>query len=247
MDRNENLDNIIRQLAADTYRAADIPPSLKEKQVLMRALMNLRTPQPPSEEFLKMQDYELQFQLQEKGIVEIPQTGIVLWKGDITRLKVDAIVNAANSDMLGCFSPLHNCIDNCIHSAAGIQLREECQSIMRGRKLATSKAVITKGYNLPASHVIHTVGPIILTGSPSDNQCNELADCYRNCLTLAEENQLTSIAFCCISTGVFRFPNELAAQIAVKTVREFPKQSIKTVIFNVFIKKDYDIYKRLLG
>ena len=165
---------------------------------------------------------------------------------DITRLKVDAIVNAANAQALGCWSPLHNCIDNCIHSAAGIQLRKECADIMQGRLLKTGDAFITQGYNLPARHVIHTVGPIIETGIPTKEQEEELAQCYRSCLDIAEENGLESIAFCCISTGVFHFPNELAAQIAVEAVRAYPRKHVKTVVFNVFLDKDYDIYRKLL-
>lgn len=197
-----------------------------------------------------MQDAELVLQREDKGVVTTsdisPLTSdIILWQGDITRLQVDAIVNAANAQALGCWSPLHNCIDNCIHSAAGIQLRKECADIMQGQLLRTGEAFITKGYNLPAKHVIHTVGPIIESGYPSKEQEEELARCYRSCLDLAEENGLQSIAFCCISTGVFHFPNRRAAEIAIKTVRAYPRKSIKTVVFNVFLDKDYDIYKEL--
>ena len=199
-----------------------------------------------------MQDAELQMQREDKGVVEIsditPQTSdILLWQGDITRLKVDAIVNAANAQALGCWAPLHNCIDNCIHSAAGIQLRKECADKMQGRLLATGDAFITQGYNLPARHVIHTVGPIIPDGVPTKEQEEQLAQCYRSCLDLAEQNGLESIAFCCISTGVFHFPNELAARIAIETVKSYPRHSLKTIVFNVFLDKDRNIYQQLLG
>ena len=172
MDRLENLKNIIMYLMADNRVSHRIPSTLEERQRMMRALMNVWSPRPISEDFLKMQDAELQIQREEKGIVEIsditPQTSdIRLWQGDITRLKADAIVNAANAQALGCWAPLHNCIDNCIHSAAGIQLRKECADKMQGRLLATGDAIITKGYNLPAKHVIHTVGPIIPDGIPT--------------------------------------------------------------------------------
>ncbi len=194
-----------------------------------------------------MEDAELQMQREDKGVVTIEGEGLRLWQGDITRLQVDAIVNAANAQALGCWAPLHNCIDNCIHSAAGIQLRKECDDIMQGRLLKTGEAFITRGYNLPAKHVIHTVGPIIADGIPSQEQEEQLAQCYRSCLDLAEQNHLESIAFCCISTGVFHFPNERAAEIAVETVRACPLKSVKTVVFNVFLDKDYDIYQKILG
>ena len=168
-------------------------------------------------------------------------------KADITKLKVDAIVNAANAQALGCWVPLHNCIDNCIHSAAGIQLRKECADKMQGGQLATGDAFITKGYNLPARHVIHTVGPIIPDGVPTTEQEKQLAHCYRSCLDLAEKNGLESIAFCCISTGVFHFPNKLAAKIAIETVKSYPRHALKTIVFNVFLNKDLDIYRQLLG
>ncbi len=213
---------------------------------MMRALSNIWEPHSISLEFLSKQDAELQLQREDKGVVSIDGEGLQLWQGDITRLKVDAIVNAANAQALGCWSPLHNCIDNCIHSAAGIQLRKECADIMQGRLLKTGEAFITRGYNLPAKHVIHTVGPIIESGCPSKGQEEELAQCYRSCLDLAEKNHLESIVFCCISTGVFHFPNQRAAEIAIETVRAYPRKSVKTVVFNVFLDKDYDIYKDLL-
>lgn len=252
MDRLENLKNIIMYLMADEHVSHQIPSTLEERQRMMRTLMNVWEPRPISEDFLKMQDAELQMQCEDKGVVEIsditPQTSdIHLWQGDITRLKVDAIVNAANAQALGCWAPLHNCIDNCIHSAAGIQLRKECADKMQGRLLATGDAFITQGYNLPARYVIHTVGPIIPDGVPTKEQEEQLAQCYRSCLDLAEQNGLESIAFCCISTGVFHFPNELAARIAIETVKSYPRHALKTIVFNVFLDKDRDIYQQLLG
>ena len=275
MDRLENLKNIIMYLMADNRVSHRIPSTLEERQRMMRALMNVWSsesiqaclegrvatnedevnvwePRPISEDFLKMQDAELQMQCEDKGVVEIsditPQTSdILLWQGDITRLKVEAIVNAANAQALGCWAPLHNCIDNCIHSAAGIQLRKECADKMQGRLLATGDAFITQGYNLPARYVIHTVGPIIPDGVPTKEQEEQLAACYRSCLDLAEKNGLESIAFCCISTGVFHFPNQRAAEIAIETVKSYPRHSLKTIVFNVFLDKDRDIYQQLLG
>ena len=261
MDRLENLNAIIRYLIADERVSHRIPSTIEECQRMMRALSNVWTPREISADFLTMQDAELQQQAEDKGIVELKNGrieglksltflfsnfSILLWQGDITRMKVDAIVNAANAQGLGCWAPLHNCIDNCIHSAAGIQLRKECNDQLQGRLLKTGEAMMTKGYNLPAKHVIHTVGPIIDTGVPTKEQEEQLAQCYRTCLDLAEQAGLESIAFCCISTGVFHFPNERAAEIAIEAVKRYPRQSIKTIVFNVFLDKDYDIYKQLL-
>jgi O-acetyl-ADP-ribose deacetylase (regulator of RNase III) len=244
MDRIENIKRVIVYLLAGKYGGQQIPSDLTACQRLMRVGMNVWEPRPVYQDILDAQDTELALQREDKGVVSINGEGLQLWQGDITRLKVDAIVNAANAQALGCWSPLHNCIDNCIHSAAGIQLRKECADIMQGRLLKTGKAFITQGYNLPAKHVIHTVGPIIESGCPSKEQEEELAQCYRSCLDLAEQNHLESIAFCCISTGVFHFPNELAARIAVENVKAYPRKHVKTVVFNVFLDKDYDIYKK---
>jgi len=250
------LDYLIDYLVKEDsrYSELEIPESIEEKRDLFRALRNIREPKPVSEEFLHLQDEELKVQLEEKGVVELPkEPRIQLWQGDITRLKVDAIVNAANSQMLGCFHPLHKCIDNAIHSVAGVQLREECYQIMlkQGREEPTGQAKITKAYNLPCRYVIHTVGPIIPTGIPTPMQKEQLASCYRSIMQLADENHLESVAFCCISTGVFHFPNGLAAEIAVKTVRDYfnehQETSLKRVVFNVFKDGDKLIYERLLA
>ena len=253
------------------YSEMRIPEDLQGKRDLFRALRNVREPKPVSEEFLRLQDEELQEQLQEKGIVElddcrdaihrvhkpvhrvrIGNTELLLWQGDITRLRVDAIVNAANAQMLGCFHPLHKCIDNAIHSAAGVQLREEYHRLMlqQGHPEPTGQAKITKAYNLPCKYVIHTVGPIIPNGIPTEPQKDQLASCYRSIMACADENGLESVAFCCISTGEFRFPNQLAAEIAVQTVKDYlnahPDCSVKQVVFNVFKDVDRDIYQLLL-
>lgn len=266
------LDYLIEYLLKEDpqYSEMEIPSDLQGKRDLFRALRNVRWPKPVSDEFLDLQDEELQIQLQEKGIFDLnklstlnsplsttlnskPSTlNYTIWQGDITRLKVDAIVNAANSQMLGCFHPLHKCIDNAIHSAAGVQLREECHQMMlrQGHEEPTGQAKITKAYNLPCKYVIHTVGPIVPTGIPTKLQQEQLASCYRSVMLIANENNLESVAFCCISTGEFRFPNQLAAEIAVKTVSAFfvenPECSIKQVVFNVFKDVDKRIYEGLL-
>ena len=173
------------------------------------------------------------------------------WQGDITRLKVDAIVNAANSQMLGCFVPMHRCIDNAIHSAAGVQLRFACEEMMHGAEEPTGSARITPGFNLPARYVLHTVGPIVTTARPLHQQEVQLASCYSSCLDLADKKGLASIAFCCISTGEFRFPNDRACEIAVSTVRSWmaghPDSSVKTVIFNTFKDIDHELYQNALA
>ena len=248
------LDYLIEYLLKEDprYSEMQIPEDLQGKRDLFRALRNVRWPKPVSEEFLRLQDEELRAQLQEKGVVELLNVPMQIWQGDITRLKVDAIVNAANSQMLGCFHPLHKCIDNAIHSAAGVQLREECYQMMlqQCNEEPTGQAKITKSYNLPCKYVIHTVGPIIPTGIPTPLQKEQLASCYRSIMQLADENHLESIAFCCISTGEFRFPNQLAAEIAVQTVKdyltEYPDCSVKQVVFNVFKDVDKRIYEGTL-
>ena len=248
------LDYLIDYLLKEDpqYSEMQVPSNLQGKRDLFRALRNVRWPKPISDEFLRLQDEELQFQLQEKGVVELPNVPIQIWQGDITRLKVDAIVNAANSQMLGCFHPLHKCIDNAIHSAAGVQLREECHQMMlqQGHEEPTGQAKITKAYNLPCKYVIHTVGPIIPNGIPTEFQKEQLASCYRSIMSCADENHLESVALCCISTGEFRFPNGLAAEIAVRTVKDYstehPDCSVKQVVFNVFKDVDKEIYQRVL-
>lgn len=259
---NERLEALLRALLAERpeYASIPMPDGVAGKRELLRSLMNVRMPLPLSDELTALQNEELALQRREKGevgpeeIAASPLDGrLRLWQGDITRLRVDAIVNAANSQMLGCFVPMHRCIDNAIHSAAGMQLRAECASIMQaqGHEEPTGEAKITHGYNLPAKWVIHTVGPIVYGEHPTADDCRLLADCYRNCLKLADEKHLQSVAFCCISTGEFRFPNALAAEIAVRSVREFldshPGSSVIAVVFDVFKDVDYYLYKKLLG
>ena len=262
LSRLRDLDKMCCMLMKDIGDAYAIPGDLKGKQQLLRGLMNMRYPIAMNPDFLELQDKELQLQRQEKGEISVESlvkdsnlstlsSKLYIWQGDITRLQIDVIVNAANSQMLGCFQPLHACIDNAIHSAAGIQLRDACYKLMneQGHPEKTGQAKITPGFNLPARYVIHTVGPIIADGIPTDEQCEQLASCYCSCLQLAEEKGLSSIAFCCISTGVFRFPNQHAAKIAVREVKSFMKgaNNVKHVIFNVFKAQDLDIYRRLLA
>jgi O-acetyl-ADP-ribose deacetylase (regulator of RNase III) len=257
----DDLDFILSFLVEERteYSKLNIPSNLVGKRQLMRSLLNVRPVREVSKDFLKAQDDELKKQVHEKGIIEVTQcltspidNRLGLWQGDITRLQADAIVNAANSQMLGCFLPLHSCIDNAIHSAAGIQLRLECNEIMKtqGYHEPTGSAKITSGYNLPAKFVIHTVGPIIGGKAVTQKEENELTSSYRSCLRLADENSLKSIAFCCISTGEYKFPNQLAAEIAIRTVREYLDQSvdsaIEAVVFNVFKDIDYSIYSKIL-
>lgn len=236
------------------YQRMQIPAGVAEQKQLLRSLMNVRFASPITEEFAAVQDEYLQDVNAEKGFITLSdmeelQPDLFLWQGDITRLKVGAIVNAANSGMTGCYQPCHNCIDNCIHTYAGIQLRNKCAEIMdaQGYEEPTGQAKITPAYNLPCDYVIHTVGPIV-QGRLTKEHERLLESCYRSCLTIADENMVESIAFCCISTGVFMFPNEREAEIAVETVRKYKeeKNSGIKVIFNVFKDEDAAIYHRLL-
>ena len=260
MDRLEQIRRINRLLLEDQPQyqedALQFPPDMASQRRLMRSLMNVRYPKILPDELIRAQDELLSAERDEKGIVhvsQLPSTAadprMIIWQGDITRLDADAIVNAANSRMLGCFVPCHRCIDNAIHSAAGLQLREECAAIMRqqGYEEPTGQAKITAGYNLPAKHVIHTVGPII-QGPVTEEDEQLLASCYRSCLTVAADAGLESIAFCCISTGEFHFPNQRAAEIAVRTVKDFLGRDarIRIVVFNVFKDLDAEVYHHLL-
>ena len=237
------------------YRDLGIPAEPESQRQLLRGLLNLRAPQHADADFLQMQDAYLQGETAAKVITDIAdltplQPGLYLWQGDITTLKCDAIVNAANSGMTGCYIPNHRCIDNAIHTFAGVELRLACAELMeqQGYPEPTGRAKITPAFNLPCKHVLHTVGPII-DGRVIKADKELLTSCYRSCLELAAENGLESGAFCCISTGEFHFPNEQAAQIAVETVKEFLKAqtSVKKVIFNVFKDLDKAIYEKLLG
>ena len=259
MNSKEQLQFLIRELLAEhpQYENMKIPEDEEQQKRLLRSLMNIRPSRPISAQFLKIQDAYLTEQVGKRGIVDVQtlmpspfNPRLVLWKGDITTLKADAIVNAANSALRGCYIPRHSCVDNIIHSVSGIQLRLACDELMKkqGHDEPTGKAKITSAFNLPCRYVLHTVGPIV-SGELTQSHCGQLADCYRSCLELAAENRLKSIAFCCISTGEFHFPQRKAAEIAVQTVNDFLQtdRSIEKVIFNVFKQDDYDIYKRLLG
>lgn len=277
MTQEDRLTFLINYLINESVelRSIEIPTEDAAKKRLLRSLMNIRPPKAAAEEFLEIQNAYLLEERAMKGVLclaDLPsvKSGIYLWQGDITRLSVDAIVNAANSALLGCFIPCHGCIDNAIHSAAGVELRLECSRIMEkdqsgqmeGEKNIFStcstknqkteepagKAKITKAYNLPCRYVLHTVGPIIY-GKVTKQDCELLSACYRSCLELAASYQLKSIAFCCISTGEFHFPNEKAAEIAIQTVQSYQKMNPNSpeVVFNVFKDIDYKIYKHLLG
>lgn len=252
-DRRKYLiENLLKE--QPRHSKMQIPSEENEQRTMLRSLMNIRMPGFISEDFLQIQDEYLSEIRKEKGTITLSDMeevnpDIYIWQGDITRLEVGAIVNAANSGMTGCYQPCHNCIDNCIHTYAGIQLRNKCAEIMdtQGYEEPTGQAKITPAYNLPCDYVIHTVGPIV-QGRLTKEHERLLESCYRNCLTIADENDVESIAFCCISTGVFMFPNERAAEIAVETVRKYKEEnnsSIK-VIFNVFKDEDAAIYHRLL-
>lgn len=258
MTQDERREYLIQYLLKEEIRFGrqKIPADKKEQENLLRSLMNVRPPRPISNEFLKIQDEYLTERNIERGITDIEDLkpvksdlGLYIWQGDITTLKCDAVVNACNSRMLGCFSPMHPCIDNFIHTYAGVELRLEMYEIMtkQGHEEETGKAKITSGYNLPAKYIVHTVGPIIHWEVTKEDE-NLLASCYRECLKLAADTGVESIAFCCLSTGVFRFPQQRAAEIATKTVMQFLKKDgrIKKVIFNVFKDEDFEIYSGLL-
>lgn len=257
MTQKERRLYLIRELLHEQpeYANMEIPADEQEQKNLLRSLFNIRMPKPVTSEFLEVQNAYLREETKLKGITELAgltpiQEGIYLWKGDITTLRCDAIVNAANSQMLGCFCPCHGCIDNAIHTFSGVQLRAACAELMekQGHEEKTGTAKITPAYNLPCKYVLHTVGPII-RGWLTKKDKDLLASCYRSCLELAEKNGVQSIAFCCISTGEFHFPNDKAAEIAIKTVKEYMAQTNSQieVIFNVFKESDYNIYRELLG
>ncbi|MDF2986073.1 MAG: macro domain protein [Eubacterium sp.] len=264
--QNDRLQWIIQELCNDSTDYKDLKVRREDRRKIMRSLMNIRMPKPVSKEFLKIQDEFLKQESIEKGIKKLDNIPTIkeeyhsnrpfadkisIWKGDITRLQVDAIVNAANSQMLGCFVPCHGCIDNAIHSAAGIQLREECSQYMQSKRNEnrnyeepTGKAILTQAYNLPCRYVLHTVGPIV-TNQLNDALREDLRSCYRSCMDVAIKHELRSIAFCCISTGEFRFPNDEAAKIAIEVIEdklyEFPDK-IDRIIFNVFKDIDLELY-----
>ena len=272
LTQDERLDLLVEEFKADSdeYKNIETLKDTEGKRRVLRSLMNIRMPKELSEKVMRLQDEYLKQRAEEKGIVtlaDIPTVKeqgsdssfadkISIWQGDITRLAVDAIVNAANSQMLGCFVPMHTCIDNCIHTYAGVQMRYECNRQMnelrrrlgRDYEQPTAVPMLTDGYNLPARKVIHIVGPIVQYGMTPELE-KDLADCYRNTLDMCLENGLKSVAFCCISTGVFHFPNDRAAQIATETVKQWlsgHEDGIERVIFNVFKDEDKELYENIL-
>lgn len=270
MNQDKRLDYIVENLKKDSVQYQNIKVGKNDRRKIMRSLMNIRMPKPISEDFLLIQDEFLQEEAVEKGIVSLKEIPTVreqygsqnkqadklsIWQGDITRLSVDAIVNAANSQMLGCFIPCHRCIDNAIHSAAGLELREACSQYMAdkrkqipGYEEPVGKAVVTSAFNLPCKYVVHTVGPIV-SGELTEGLKQDLRNCYKACLMTAVENGIRSIAFCCISTGEFHFPNKEAAEIAIETVETFLAKNgdkIDRIVFNVFKDLDKEIYINLL-
>ena len=275
MSGTDKTDAFLEELKEDSIEYKGLKTegcSLEEKKNAIRSLMNIRMPRELSGRLVDLQDEYLQEERNAKGVVtlaDIPTIAeqfdskspyadkISLWQGDITRLEAGAIVNAANSQMLGCFVPCHRCIDNAIHSAAGMQLREECNHIMNSRQLKygrdyeepTGTATLTKAYNLPCDYVIHTVGPIVY-GELNNKLCQDLKNCYENILKCCLEHDIKSVAFCCISTGEFHFPNDRAAEIAVKTVTDFLERydsCLERIIFNVFKDQDREIYENKLN
>ena len=259
MTKEEQLMYLIKYLLEEEieYKDIQIPKDIASQKYILRSLFNVRMPSKVSEKFLKIQDTYLQSEIKEKGIVDSDNfkptkynDRMYLYQGDITTLKIDAIVNAANSQMLGCFQPNHNCIDNIIHTLSGVELRLECDEIMKKQNNLekTGQAKITSAYNLPCKYIIHTVGPII-TDEIREIDRKLLRSCYKSCLEIASKNNIKSIAFCCISTGVFKFDQREAAKIAIDTVSEFLKDDdmIEKVVFDVFLDKDREIYEELLG
>lgn len=274
MSGTVKTDLLLEKLKEDSLEYKDLETTgydPEEKKNAIRSLMNIRMPGGLTDELLVLQDEYLQEELREKSVVRLADIPTIkekynakspfaekisLWQGDITRLRIGAIVNAANSRMLGCFVPCHRCIDNAIHSAAGMQLREECDHIMQNRRMKygrryeepTGTATLTSGYNLPCDHVIHTVGPIVY-GGLSEALCQDLQNCYENVLQCCLEHEIRSVAFCCISTGEFHFPNDKAAQIAWETVKSFLEKHearMERVVFNVFKDSDLRIYEKVL-
>lgn len=248
------VDELLRYLIKEDekFEKLEIPSDYSEKRSLLRGIINIRAPYPISEDILVLEDQLLQLELKEKEVTDVSEIEtkdgvIAIWKGDITALKIEAIVNPGNSALLGCFLPSHSCLDNQIHTSAGIRLRLACNEIMQGREESIGKAEITDAYNLPCDYVIHTVGPMI-TDIVSKKEEKELASCYKSCLDLAKENNIKTIAFPTISTGVFRFPKELASQIAVASVKEYIKENpnvFEKIIFDVYEEGDKRYYDRL--
>lgn len=272
--QEEKLNFLLQKFKEESVRYQDlkVEDDYENKRMVLRSLMNVRMPKEMGKDILKVQDEFLSGEAMEKGIVRVSDIRTIqeqygsshpfshklsIWQGDITRLSVGAIVNAANSRMLGCFIPCHGCIDNAIHSAAGIQLREECNRKMNEKREEhgmryeepTGKAMLTRAYNLPAQYVIHTVGPIV-GGALTKKLRQDLRNCYKSVLDCCARHHIRSVAFCCVSTGEFRFPNDEAARIAVDTVTDMLRQhedQFDRIIFNVFKDLDRKLYEEQLG
>lgn len=247
-----SIDTLIEELSRERGEATPQNLSAQQKEEFFRGLCNLRSPKPIGEEFLLLQDRYLQQKTGQRGVVDVAtlkyQDGISLWQGDISRLNSDAIVNACNGALLGCFQPLHNCIDNVIHSNAGVQVRRDCQEIMEGRHLPNGEVMVTPAYNLPSQSIFHTVGPIIQNSKPNEQQADELTRCYLSCLEKAQQMKLSTLSFCCISSGVYGYPQRLAAELAVQTVRQWLNGgNILKVIFNVYLDEDKALYEQQLS
>ncbi len=251
MDTVDTLDRLLELLSAERDEQLPRGMTLEQKAMYFRAFCNVRPPRPVSEEFLALQDSYLSARTVERKTVHVDELpfdqGIALWRGDITRLDADAIMNACNSALLGCFHPLHDCIDNIIHSNAGVQVRLDCDRLMAGRLEPNGQVKVTSAYNLPSRYIFHTVGSIVENGVTETN-LKDLRNCYRSCLRKADELGLETLACCCLSTGVYRFPQELAAEVAVGTVKSYLNEthSQLKVVFDVFTEKDRNIYERLL-
>ncbi len=247
-EKNTALNALLDTLLLEQAKISDYDALYENRCNVFQALCNLREPNPISDEFLKLQNSFLWTQTVEKGIIDAEELeykdSIALWQGDITRINADAVVNACNSALLGCFQPLHRCIDNAIHSAAGIQVRLDCSSIMQGGQEPNGKVRVTDAYNLPSKYIFHTVGPIVNGQHPTKENIDDLRHCYLSCLNKASEMQLSTIAFCCLSTGVFGYPSADACELAVDTVKEWQQENGSTlkIIFNVFLDKDKDLY-----
>ena len=259
----EKLDYLIEYLLEESGRNKE-DYIHRDKKTLYRALVNIREPKPISDDFLKAEDEYLKEELKKTKITDVKNIKsvkekykktkitnsdvICIWHGDITKLKIEAIVNESNSKGIGCFIPNHKCVDNQINTFAGVRLRLECDEIMKplNYKLETGKAIITKAYNLPAKYVIHTVGPVVEIQVTDENE-QGLANCYINSLELAIQNNIRTIAFPCISTGIFDFPNVAASRIALKTVDDFiskNKDKFDKVVFDLWTDDDFEVYEQ---
>lgn len=251
MKKEKLLLEIVEYLIKESNYEFEIPESYEELKRVYKALVNIRMPKSLNEDILKLEDEYLKLELRDKEITDVKDLkeikyNIILWLGDITTLNCDVIVNAGNNHGLGCFNPNHICIDNVIHTNAGMRFRLECNNILKGKELSNGEIIVCNAYNLPSKKVITTVGPQVLGNVTNQNEI-DLSNCYKNALEYAIKNGYTSIAFPSISTGLFGYPIEKAKVIAYNSVKEVLnkyKTDIK-VIFNVFSESDYNEYERI--